>query len=430
MTVVNDYRAILGYLDAENFRINATEKLGTPSFVSYSFVAPADLTTPGEQAYPVGSVQAFTESQKTATRAAFAKFEEVAGLKFVEKTGEAMINAYAVTGSQYGGWADYPSVSPFFDSAGILVIDVTNTPSFTGYTFETVLHEIGHAVGLAHPFDGAFTLATGLDSTLQTLMSYTSAGFPQQSLAPFDVEALQHIYGTPIDMTDWTYGFEPGGFKVDASSRDDYVLGVNSSNTLIGRGGNDTLVGRTGDDRLIGGKGDDLLMGYAGSDTLKGGPGNDRLLAHIQDDTNFFDNSRPVLSGGAGKDTLLGGDADDVLNGGNGRDALSGGFGNDTLTGGKGGDRMTGGSGSDVFVINPKRDGPRDVITDFSYFSDEIDFANFSETRDDFTIKSQANTGDTLLILDLGARDKFKIVFQDLALRDLDFYLDFYHEFG
>lgn len=430
MTIVNDYRAILGYLEAENFRSNATEDLGTPTFISYSFVAPADLTSPGAQAYPVSSVLAFNEAQKAATREAFAKFEEVAGVKFVEKTGEAMINAYAVTGSEFGGWADYPNVSPFFDNSGVLVIDTTFGSTFTGFAFETVLHEIGHAIGLSHPFEGTYTLPSSLDSTLQTLMSYTRVSFAQLAPAPMDVEALQHIYGNPIDMTDWTYGFDANGFTVDGSARNDTILGVNGNNKLIGRGGDDTLIGRTGDDQIIGGRGDDMLMGYAGSDILKGGSGNDTLLAHVQDDINYLDESTPTLLGGGGRDTLLGGDADDTMNGGNGRDVLKGGYGDDTLNGGKGIDKMTGGSGSDVFVINPNRDGPRDVITDFTYFSDEIDFRNFSESAGDFTTKTSAKSGNSLLILDLGGREKFKIVFQDLAQGDLDFYLDFYHDFG
>ncbi|MEX0338490.1 MAG: type I secretion protein [Arenibacterium sp.] len=430
MTVVNDYRAILAYLDSENFRANATEDLGTPTFISYSFVAPADLTSPAEQSYAVSSVFSFNEAQKAATRAAFAKFEEVAGIKFVEKTGEAMINAYAVAGSQFGGWADYPSFSPFFDSSGILVIDTTLNSSFTGFEFETVLHEIGHAVGLSHPFDGTFTLNAAIDSTLQTLMSYNGVNVPQLSLAPLDVEALQDIYGTPINMTNWTYGFVDNGFRVDASARNDHVLGVNGNNILIGRGGDDTLIGRSGDDRLIGGKGNDTLMGYAGSDFLKGGLGNDWLYAHVQDDINYRDNSTPKLLGGNGRDRLFGGDGDDTLKGGKGRDVLVGDFGDDTLNGGLGVDKMTGGSGSDVFVINPKRDGPRDVITDFTYFSDQIDLRNFSETIGDFTTKTAPNASNSLLIVDLGNGDKFKIVFQDLAKTDLDFYVDFYHDFG
>ena len=47
-----------------------------------------------------------------------------------------------------------------------------------GYSFRSSIHEIGHAIGLSHPFDGSSftgnTLSSSLDVMRNTVMSYTS----------------------------------------------------------------------------------------------------------------------------------------------------------------------------------------------------------------------------------------------------------------
>src|SRR5690606_18332270 len=41
------------------------------------------------------------------------------------------------------------------------------------YNFLALLHEIGHALGLTHPFDGDDRLPSSVDNRLYTVMSYT-----------------------------------------------------------------------------------------------------------------------------------------------------------------------------------------------------------------------------------------------------------------
>ena len=62
------------------------------------------------------------------------------------------------------------------------------------YWYETLLHELGHALGLVHSHEG-ISLSNGLDKTSITLMSYNSEGGPYSYFQPLDVQALHFIYG-------------------------------------------------------------------------------------------------------------------------------------------------------------------------------------------------------------------------------------------
>lgn len=66
------------------------------------------------------------------------------------------------------------------------------TPGSSGY--ETLLHELGHALGLGHPHE-EIRLSSAKDNTSQTLMSYEESGGPYSSFRPIDLAALDYLYG-------------------------------------------------------------------------------------------------------------------------------------------------------------------------------------------------------------------------------------------
>lgn len=92
----------------------------------------------------------------------------------------------------------------------------------------TIVHELGHALGLTHPFEGASPLPTSEDHSANTVMSYTDFRMqvPQftgtgsevsvayESVTPdhfmlYDIAALQAIYGPDTNYlaSDTTYTF-------------------------------------------------------------------------------------------------------------------------------------------------------------------------------------------------------------------------------
>ncbi len=83
-------------------------------------------------------------------------------------------------------------------------------PGSHGYT--TLIHELGHALGLKHPGNynaggggaaGPY-LPTNLDNLGNTVMSYNFDGFAPSTLMPLDIAALQSMYGSKAFNADNT----------------------------------------------------------------------------------------------------------------------------------------------------------------------------------------------------------------------------------
>jgi serralysin len=222
--------------------------------------------------------------------------------------------------------------------------------------FTTILHEIGHALGLKHPFDptegNGRVLPSGREHYTYTVMSYSAgpnadgAYFYPTTFMYLDLVALETLYGAPTDAnlgnTHYVYRSDTTYWEtiVDSGGKDTFTYSsafdggyIDLSNKTF------TQVGQPV--RLH-----DNSYNY---DTIAFGP------------STIIENA----NGGEGNDTIIGNLKANKLNGNGGNDVLSGGGGNDQLNGGLGADRVNGGSGKDkiVWSIDDKVNGGGGVDT-------------------------------------------------------------------
>ncbi|WP_318248070.1 M10 family metallopeptidase C-terminal domain-containing protein [Novosphingobium huizhouense] len=385
----------------------------------------AGSTWPGDD-YPAGSepftgYATFNATQAANFGKAIAAWDEVVAANFTQvadnasSRGEIRVAFTTIADAGVAGYAyqGFPG-APGSSTGDIWIDDESKAATMApgSYDFEVLIHEIGHTLGLKHPFEGT-PLPQGLDDALYTVMSYNhfaqavtvtladgafSTDFAIVSAVTpmvLDIAAAQAIYGkdTTTRKGDTVYSFVQGQAQVetiwDAGGTDTFDCSAFTRRCNI-----DLRAGAYSDIGVL-----TIADQVAAQKPVQQAGESDFAYAQRLDvwhqfadwvDTSvlpvirqsgitafeFKDNvaialdvtienaiggsgndqiggngAANVLSGGAGADTLSGLAGNDTLNGGSGADKLIGGGGDDTLRGGSGRDVLTGGTGADRFVF-------------------------------------------------------------------------------
>jgi Ca2+-binding RTX toxin-like protein len=351
------------------------------------------------------NITALTADGQQLARWAFEAWEMVADVDFVEVAGAADItfdDIYA------GAYASYNASGTTTTDAFVNISTdwlATYGTTLDSYSFNTYVHEIGHALGLGHQSNYNGSARYGVDedflndSWLMSIMSYFSAyqntyvigdgRYPDNFLGGAmmaDILAIQELYGAPgasgetAGDTTWGEGSSftnylgtifdvvfDGGTSADHSGlgltftiydsdgTDLLNLAASPSSQLIDltpesfssiNGGRNNMAIASGTiiENVTTGGGNDTITGNDAANTILTGAGADSVLAGDGNDSVFGGNGTDVLMGEDGDDTLEGAGGDDTLLGGDGNDSLVGGIGVDSLDGGDGNDTLSGGA--------------------------------------------------------------------------------------
>ena len=269
-----------------------------------------------------------TEPIKVATREILGKFEQVLDLSFVEVDHVNATNVITIAQSSQAttaGLSYFPNTH-YEVGMDVFISKGYASPRFmseliTNYDYEVLVHELGHALGLKHPFeaDGSnvIVLSAYEDNTQNTAMSYDDNPITfNGTLRPLDWMALTKLYGvkSSYNAGDDAYSFSSlgGTFIIDGAGLDT----ISAADTL-----RDVTVDlRPGAHSHLGSKSsyitsaNQLTISH-GSDieNVETGSGDDIVIA------NALEN---IIITGAGDDTIFAGDGADFIRSGTGSDRI------------------------------------------------------------------------------------------------------------
>jgi len=370
--------------------------IGSGMSLSYSFPWTTNQTSYWQSGYPNEPYATYhfglSTAQQEAVSSALQSWANVANLNFTQinesgaEVGDFRFAFSSEVPADVWGWCYYPD-NYWATSADVWINNDIYSSDFSigAYSYLSLIHEIGHGLGLKHPGNynvgstdpeqGPF-LPADQDNMLYTIMSYYDSDinmwFDTQTITAkvvnpqtpmvFDIAAVQYLYGANND-------YHSGD---DVYTFDDMAPFLM---TLWDGGGHDTISEALSPRACL----IDLTPGHYSNiqtsrivDQNEIIANNDTINVNGHNYTVHFSNPDNSASynlgiaygaiiedaiGGSANDRLIGNIADNLLDGGTGDDQLTGEEGNNTLIGGLGTDTAIYTENRNKVTISTQSDG-------------------------------------------------------------------------
>jgi len=264
----------------------------------------------------------------TATREIFANLDRTLLTNFKEGYDINTTNSISISQSSQintSGFSFFPNL--FYEvGSDVFIANNYSKPKFlsdklTNYDYEVLVHEIGHALGLKHPFtpdrSNTAVLNEYEDSTIHTAMSYTDSEESFSGLfRPLDYMALTKLFDVnpEYNASDDIYSFssETGIFVIDGSGSDTIETLKTTKNLYLDI--------RPGSHNFLGNKSEFITDPF--QLTISHGSDIENVISGNGNDIIICNNLSNIVFTHAGDDQIYLGEGRDLINSGSGQDLI------------------------------------------------------------------------------------------------------------
>jgi hypothetical protein len=198
----------------------------SPARISYSFHNTGTAALADHESEVTGWVR-WSDDARDIVRAALSELEQVINVDFVEQGANRAADLPIGLAEAYRDGDRAGQVYYSFSYSGAELTDFSSSVSLLqDADIPTFYHELGHALGLKHPFEGPDILPKEFDNFGYTIMSYDRSYNPAKVIFDttpaggewrrLDVIALQSIWGpadAKLSFAIGNFGSEAGGWR-------------------------------------------------------------------------------------------------------------------------------------------------------------------------------------------------------------------------